>query len=226
MIDPLVGMAFATGLLGSAHCLGMCGGLMAALAMTGNRLRAGIPFQLCYHAGRICTYAAIGALVGWFGSALSLTGPLRDLTRLLLLASDLFVILVGIGSTGLLPAFRLIDLEGSFQVPLLPRLVPRMLGLPSALAAFPLGLLLGLLPCGLVYAMAITAAQTTDSGLGAALMAGFGLGTLPALLLFGGTAQWLTQRARRRMLGGAGAVVALMGLFHLYRHLQLMALLP
>lgn len=226
MIDPLVSMAFTTGLLGSAHCLGMCGGLMAALAMVGNRLQGGIAFQLLYHTGRILTYTLIGLLVGWFGSVLSLTDSIRDVSRFLLIGSDLFIIMVGIASAGLLPFFRLIDLEGRGSFSFLQGSVSRLLRLPGIVSALPLGILLGFIPCGFVYAMAITAAQTTEALHGAALMAGFGLGTLPALVLFGSTAQWLTHAARQRMLRGAGAIIMLMGLYNLYRHLQMMAVIP
>lgn len=225
MIDPLISMAFMTGLLGSAHCLGMCGGLVAALVMAGNRLRAGFGFQLLYHAGRVCTYSLLGALAGWLGSAITLTDQLRDVTRLLLVFSDLFIILVGLGSAGVLPFFRLVDLENPIPFNVLQRSVQYCLRLPPALAALPLGLLLGLLPCGLVYTMIITAAQTLTVGQGALLMTSFGFGTVPALLLFGGATQWLTQTMRRWMLCGAGIMVVIIGLYQLYRHLKLMSVI-
>lgn len=222
---PLAGMAFMAGLLYSAHCLGMCGGLVAALSMAGNRLRAGFAFQLCYHAGRLCTYALIGGVVGWLGSAIALTEQIRDTTSILLVCSDLFIVLIGLGNMGLLPFFSLIELEDVASLSLLQRALQRCLRLPTALAGFPLGLLLGFLPCGLVYTMALTAAQTIEVWSGALIMFSFGVGTLPALLLFGGTAQWLTRTARVWMLRGAGLAVVLMGFYNLFYHLQLMGVL-
>lgn len=222
MSDPLVSLAFLTGLLGSAHCLGMCGGLVSALALAGSQLQAGRWFHLLYHLGRIITYTLIGAVVGWLGSAIVLTDAIRDVTRIVLVCSDLFIILVGLGSLGIFPAFNLIDLDSRFSLHTLGGGVQRLLRLPRFLIAFPLGLLLGLLPCGFVYAMALTAAQTTDIWRGSLVMFSFGAGTLPALLLFGGTAQWLTRATRCWMLRGAGIVVIAMGLYSMYRHLHLM----
>lgn len=225
MSDPLVSLAFLTGLLGSAHCLGMCGGLVTALALAGKRLQVGPWFHLFYHLGRISTYALIGAAVGWLGSAIVLTDAIRDMARIILVCSDLFIVLVGFGSLGIFPAFNLIDLDSRFSLRALGGGVQRLLRLPHSLIAFPLGLLLGLLPCGFVYAMALTAAQTTDIWYGSLIMLSFGAGTLPALLLFGGAAQWLTHTTRRWMLRGAGIVVISMGLYNLYRHLQQMGVL-
>ncbi len=97
--------------------------------------------------------------------------------------------------------------------------------LPSALAALPLGVLFGFLPCGYLYAVAITAAQSASMVTGALMLLAFGLGTAPALLLFGSTAHWLSSRARNWMLRIAGLIVAAMGVVNLFRHLQMMGLL-
>jgi len=78
-----------------------------------------------------------------------------------------------------------------------------------------------MLPCGFLYAMAITAAQSTDSLHGAAIMVAFGIGTMPALFLVGSAAQWFVSK-RSWMLRLAGLLVALMGSYNLFRHLGLM----
>lgn len=225
MIDPVVSMALATGFLGSGHCLGMCGGLVAALSLSPQGRQGGVLFQLLYHAGRLLTYGAIGLLVGWLGSVLAFTDRMHGLTHGLLIASDLLIILAGLGTAGLFARLQLFDLEFAGPVRALSRAAQGLRGWPPALAAFPLGLVFGLLPCGFVYAMALTAAQSTSAMTGGLILLGFGLGTVPALLLFGSTAQLLSLRARTWMLRSAGLLVALMGGVHLWRHLTLLGFL-
>lgn len=222
MIDPLIVMAFTTGLLGAGHCIGMCGGLVGALSLSATGRPGGWSFHLLYNAGRIATYTVIGALVGWLGSALAYTDRFREVTRILLVASDLFVILIGLGTAGLfgwLNASRL-DFPGPLRA--MTGAVQRLRRLPPAVAALPLGLLFGFLPCGYLYAVAITAAQSADVATGALMLLAFGIGTAPSLLLFGGATQWLGTRARSWMLRCAGILVAAMGVVNLLRHLRML----
>lgn len=224
-MDPLLVMAFSTGLLGSGHCLGMCGGIVAAFSLATSG-RGGLLFPFLYQLGRILTYMLIGLVVGMAGSALAFTDSLRLPGRLLLLGSDLFLILIGLGSAGLFARLSLLNLEYALPVRTLTATVQRLKVLPPYLAALPLGMLFGLLPCGLVYAMALTAAQSAVASSGALLMLAFGLGTAPALLLFGSTAHLLSARARQLLLRAAGLMVAAMGLYQLVRHLRLFYFLP
>lgn len=222
MSGSLISMAFITGLMGSGHCIGMCGGLVGALSLSEAGQKGGWLFHLLYNVGRITTYTFIGALVGWLGSAMAYTDQFRVITRSLLLASDLFVILVGLGTAGLyswLNASRL-DFPGPMQV--MTSAVHDLRKLPPALAALPLGLLFGFIPCGYLYAVAITAAQSADVTTGALMLLAFGLGTSPSLLIFGSATHWLSGRARSWMLRIAGLLVAGMGVINLVRHLRLM----
>lgn len=222
MSGSLISMAFITGLMGSGHCIGMCGGLVGALSLSEAGQKGGWLFHLLYNVGRITTYTFIGALVGWLGSAMAYTDQFRVITRSLLLASDLFVILVGLGTAGLyswLNASRL-DFPGPMQV--MTSAVHDLRKLPPALAALPLGLLFGFIPCGYLYAVAITAAQSADVTTGALMLLAFGLGTSPSLLIFGSATHWLSGRARSWMLRIAGLLVAGMGVINLVRHLSLM----
>lgn len=225
MFEPLYFLAFTTALLGSGHCLGMCGPLVAAFSLS-EPLRRGGPlaawfFHLIYSAGRLLTYTAIGGLVGWFGSALAYTQNLAWLTAVALILSDLFIIAVGLATAGAFSRLNVMRLNFPAPTELLTRLVTALGVLPPALRALPIGLLMGFLPCGFLYAMFIAAAQSADPLVGAITMLAFGLGTVPALLLFGGAAGWLSGRARGRMLRGAGIMVVLIGLYNLYRHLQM-----
>jgi sulfite exporter TauE/SafE len=94
--------------------------------------------------------------------------------------------------------------------------------LPPALAALPQGLLFGFIPCGYLYAVAITAAQSAEVTTGALMLLAFGLGTAPSLLIFGSATHWLSGRARTWMLRIAGLLVTGMGVINLLKHLSLM----
>ncbi len=226
MFEPLYTMALVTGFLGSGHCLGMCGGIVAALSLSGPGRQGGVLFHLLYNLGRLITYTGIGLLVGWLGSLMAYTESFDNFTRWLLLGSDLFIIILGLGTAGALHYLNFMKLEFASPAKLMTGLVSRLHRLPAGLAALPLGLLFGFLPCGFVYAMAITAAQTLVPLKGGLVMLSFGLGTVPALFLFGSAAHWLGQKARVRMLRIAGLVVALMGIVNLIRHLQAFGILP
>ena len=223
MIDPLFSMALVTGLLGTGHCLGMCGGLVAALGLAAEGQPRGILFHLAYNLGRICTYGIIGLAVGWLGSAIAYTDHFSRLSRGVLVASDLLLILLGLGTAGLFSRFNLMQLEFSGPLAGLTRAAARLRQLQGPLVGLPLGLLMGFLPCGFLYAMAISAAQSASPWRGALLLLAFGLGTLPGLLLFGSGAHWLGQRLRRGMMRAAGMVVTLMGFYNLFQHGQLLA---
>lgn len=222
MIDPLYSLALTTGLLGTGHCLGMCGSLVAALGLAGGGRRRGPLFHLLYNLGRILTYTVIGAAVGWLGSAVAYTDIFSHVSRLVLVASDLFVIGLGLGTAGLFARFNLMQLEFSGLVPALSRTAARIGRTPGPLVGFPLGLVMGFLPCGFLYAVAITAAQSAHPLRGALVLLAFGLGTLPGLLVFGSGAHWLGQKLRQGMMRTAGVAVALMGVYNLYQHGRLL----
>lgn len=211
--------AFLTGLAGSFHCLGMCGGIVAALSMSapgggfGPRLKS----QLGYNLGRIATYTLLGALAGLAGSSLDLMA-MKGVSFYFLIGANLLVIAVGLSSALRLNALGFSALEGrGAQLLALP--LRRALSGGTALASFPLGLVLGFLPCGLVYAPLIAAAGTGSLTLGAATMAALGVGTLPVLLGFGTASSALSGRLRSLMLRLTGVAVALMGAAGLWRAL-------
>ena len=222
MSDSLIYMAFVTGLLGTGHCIGMCGGLVSALSLSEAGRQGGWFFHLLYNLGRISTYTFIGAVVGWLGSALAYTDRFKMVTRSLLIGSDVFVILVGLGTAGLFAWLNVSKLDFPGPMKAMTVAVVGLRRLPPAISALPLGLLFGFIPCGYLYAVAITAAQSASVATGALMLFAFGLGTAPALLLFGGAAHWLSGRARTWMLRLAGLVVAGMGVINLIKHMRMM----
>ena len=177
-VAPLDLLAFVTlGVLGgAAHCAGMCAPfvLLVSRRYAGPAARAAAAAQLWYSAGRLLTYAALGALAGAVGGVVQRAGAFVGLQRTTaVLAGALLVVSAG----GSLLAAAPFASPGRAMSRVAGRLMARMPGHPLTL-----GLVLGLLPCGLLYS-AVVAATTRDGALaGAAALAAFGIGTTPALL--------------------------------------------
>ncbi len=210
-------LAFLAGVAGSVHCIGMCGGMVAALSLTGRcrTLNSRVASQLFYNIGRISTYALLGALAGWAGSSLDLP-TMKSFGRWFLVGANIFIILIGIGSALKLGWFSISSLEGGAGH-LLAKPLRRLLTGTSPLSALPLGMLLGLLPCGLVYTPLMVAMGSGTPLKGAAIMAALGVGTLPLLLLFGTASSAITGAVREIMFRLVGVIIALMGAAGLWR---------
>lgn len=181
------------GVLGSAaHCVGMC---TPFVFMVSRRyaLPAGahVPWaaQGWYHAGRLTTYTVLGALGGALGTALQAAGTLVGLQRAAALVAGATLIVTGLAS---LLSVASGSGPGAWTGRLTATLGRRMPGHPYAL-----GLMLGLLPCGLIYSAVVAAMATGSAGLGALGVLLFGLGTAPALL---GVSLADTLLVRRRTL--------------------------
>ncbi|WP_020676362.1 sulfite exporter TauE/SafE family protein [Geopsychrobacter electrodiphilus] len=222
--DPLYTLAFMTALFGSGHCIGMCGGLVSALGLSTDGRPAGMVFHLFYNLGRTITYTSIGLAVGWVGSALVYKQALHGITRYLLLGSDLLVILAGLGTAGLFSWLNLSHFEFAGPIHSMTKAARKLRKLPAAVSALPLGILFGFLPCGFLYAMILTAAQSADMFKAAGIMLAFGLGTMPALFFIGSAVHLMGQSKRIWMFRVAGALVALMGSYNFYRHIHMFML--
>lgn len=175
---------FLVGLLGGGHCVGMCGGIVGALAMQvpGG---AGWSVHLAYNAGRILSYVIAGLLVGALGGLGLLMGDLMPIRQGLYLVANLMLIALGlylIGFTGLLAP---VEKAGQGLWRRIQPATRRFLPVRGPAQALPLGLLWGWLPCGLVYSALINALASGSALGGGLAMLAFGLGTLPNLLLAG-----------------------------------------
>jgi sulfite exporter TauE/SafE len=168
--------ALMLGLVGSLHCAGMCGPLALALPMAGNTRSAFVTGRLLYNVGRILTYCLLGVLFGLVGQSLALAGFQKWVS----LAAGTFILL------GLVATSKIgLGLPITKSVVWLKASVGRLLQQRTFGSLFLLGMLNGLLPCGLVYVACAAAAATGSLQTGVLSMAAFGLGTLPVMLGLG-----------------------------------------
>jgi len=212
-------LAFSVGLAGSGHCLGMCGGIVTALALSQRDADAGrrLFFNVLYHAGRICTYTLLGLLVGMVARA-GLFDALKPAVKWLFLAANFFVAAIGIFTVLGIRSLGISSLDGSGWGFLREHL-SRLAKSTSLLAAVPSGLLMGFLPCGLVYGVLISAATSGSALKGGGMMLAFGCGTLPALLVYGQVASTLSALGRGAFQRCMGGIVTLLGLLGVWKAL-------
>ena len=210
---------FLVGLLGGTHCVGMCGGIVGAMSMGG---KTGWGIHLAYNAGRILSYAAAGAIAGALGAAsLGLEGQVPVRMALYLIA-NLMLVALGLYLIGLTGALAFTERAGQALWRRLQPLTKLFLPVRSIAQAFPLGMLWGWLPCGLVYSALASALTAGSAGRGAAMMLAFGLGTLPNLLLAGLLLARLNEIVKRPAVRTASGLLVLG--FGIYGFIGLMRL--
>lgn len=220
-MDLDLGLVFLIGLLGSAHCVGMCGGFVVALTgLSGDDQRRHARGAL-YALGKTLTYTAFGALAGGLGAAAG--HGLAGVQNALSIAVGLALVAVGLGLTG---AVRRVGGAGRLAgTDAVARMLAAVLRRRGGTAAFGLGLVNGLLPCGLIYALLFKAAATGTVAGGALTMAVFGLATLPALYAVALTGTLLRPAWRARMGIAGGVLVVALGLLTLARGVPALGLL-
>lgn len=208
--------AFLIGLLGSTHCLGMCGGISASLSMAlpvGKRFRLRQSLMLlAFNFGRIGSYVALATLIALVSTqAASEWAQLGPLLRTL---AGLLLIAMGLSMGQWWQGIRHVERLGA---PLWNRLSPltrRFIPVKHPGQALALGALWGWLPCGLVYSTLGWAALQPSVGSAAATMLLFGLGTLPSMLATGFAATWIKQlRSHRYFRQFAGLLLIGFGLW-------------
>ena len=207
---PMASAAFITGLLGSAHCLGMCGGIsgLFAVNVSVQALKQQFSKAVAYNVGRVATYAVLGIIVALLGKGA--VGSIPYLAAPVRLASGALIILVGLQVAF---GWRVLSVVENAGAALWRRVAPSAKGLvpvENIMQALGLGLVWGLLPCGLVYSILLLAATTAEPSSGAVVMIAFGLGTMPAMIATGVSAARLAQFMSRKRVG-AGLLIVLIG---------------
>ncbi|HJU83461.1 MAG TPA: sulfite exporter TauE/SafE family protein [Holophagaceae bacterium] len=236
---PWLLVMWVAGLLGSVgHCAGMCGPIVASFGVAQAR-HGGRPWprHLAFQLGRISTYTALGALIGFLGgfARIQTIQDMHECCRpdgAALVAAQAWPwqvwVKLGIGFLMLLLGLFLLlgrRADALMEFPL-PRPVANLLGrgLRSGSGPYFLGLLWGMVPCGLVYMMLLRSLDAGSWRMGAAGMAAFGAGNLPLLMGLGLASTKLSQAWKQRLLRVGGALVAAMGVYILWQAATLLRL--
>jgi len=180
--------AFLVGFIGSTHCIGMCGGIVGALTLGAKRDAAGslwsmLPYLIAYNLGRVTTYAGAGAVFGFIGAQVFQAAPLPHAQLAARLISGGFMVALGFYLTGWWSGLAALERIGGKIWRRIEPLGRRLLPVNHSAKAFLIGLLWGWLPCGMVYAALAWSLSAGGGANGAALMAAFGLGTMPMLFV-------------------------------------------
>jgi sulfite exporter TauE/SafE len=218
MIGELT-LVMVSGLLGSAHCVGMCGGLAAMIGIPVQGLRTSLLRQFTYSVGRVFTYSTLGAMAGYLGVRLSQSSIIPRVVNIAAVLSILCGLLLIV--EGLLACGIVIVRRKSLRSPCggcsSNGMFAAFLKSPGLHHAFLAGILTGLLPCGLVYGFLALAAAERDPFRGMAVMAAFGVGTVPLMVATGLGAAALGSGMRRKLLRVAACCVVLTGFLTVYR---------
>jgi uncharacterized protein len=203
---PLI---FVSGILGTAHCLGMCGPFALTIGSTASGWSGAMVKQFAYTAGRVFTYGVLGAASGLCGVRLVHSLPaLVNIPAILAVIAGVLLIVQGLKATGVFQRQGV----GPARTPCLTGgILNHFLRRRSTAAIFLAGLFTGFLPCGLLYAMLALAMSTHSVVWGGLVMIVFGLGTAPAMIAVGMCGRLVNIATRRRLLATAAWCLVLTG---------------
>lgn len=208
--------AFSVGLLGSFHCIGMCGAIAFSLPLQEQNWYSKLWGGLVYNLGRVSTYGVLGFILGLLGKGFSFAGFQQGLS--IFLGVFILVILF-------FPKYIQLQKNKSTTLAQAQLWVRQKMGLlfknNSTKALYGIGLLNGLLPCGLVYAGLAGAIATGQGSMGALYMICFGLGTLPIMVLASQFRGLISMNVRNRMRQIVPFFMGLMAVLFIIRGLNL-----
>ncbi len=175
--------------VGFGHCIGMCGPIVVSLTLNLKDKRIYLP-HILYNSGRIITYSVLGGITGAAGSLTMVIANIAGLQKAVMIFTGTLIVFMGLAMSGWLPFGRIFR-DQNAPIGIISKGFSKLSKLHSTSIYFPLGLLLGLLPCGPVYTALIGVARAGMEAesvfesvfLGIVLMLGFGIGTVPALIL-------------------------------------------
>lgn len=210
-------LAFVGGLLGTAHCVGMCGPFAISIGAAAHSTSSQLIRQASYSAGRIFTYAFLGAVAGYSGWRVAQeANSLIMMQASLSIVAGVLLLWQGLRAAGWLP--------WQFRVARRPQagcLAQGALGTfltaPGWHNAFLAGILTGFLPCGLLYAYLALAVSGGSLLFGMTLMVAFGAGTVPLMVVVGLAASLVGVATRQRLLRLAAVCVILTGVVSIHR---------
>lgn len=208
--------ALLLGLAGSLHCVGMCGPLLLALPLDASGKWQVLRKMLVYHAGRILTYVALGLLFGLLGKGLAIAGFQKTLS----IGAGVFMLGMAFMAWRFEQLVTALPGFGAFTQGVKSGIGNLMRKSPNG-STFSIGLLNGLLPCGMVYAALAGAIASTGGLEGGLFMAVFGLGTLPLLLMVSVFGKSFGVSIRQKIKVAQPILLGLVGLLLLQRGLNL-----
>jgi sulfite exporter TauE/SafE len=204
--------------LGSfGHCIGMCGGIVVAYSSTKIKddfsKAKQIYSHLAYSMGRISTYVLLGAMFGYFGGVVSFSNTSNGILWIIV---GVTMILTGLSLLGKINFLNIFEKSISTTT-WYKKSFTQLFQNNTSFSFYLLGMLNGLLPCGLVYFFAITAASTTSAFYGALVMFIFGLSTVPALFSIGYFVSLIKKLKLRNTLMKLSAILIISyGVFTIY----------
>ena len=214
---------FLIGFLGGfSHCIGMCGGIVLTYTLkVGDNdpiLKPSkwqtIKPHVLYNGGRILTYTFLGEIFGLIGSTLGIIFAIRDFQGSLQLFAGVIMLFMGIELAGWIPSLTPDSFPGAN---IFKRMITSLFNRVNRRNIFGLGLILGFLPCGLVYAAGAKAAATQSFVGGMLTMLIFGLGTFPAMLITGLSAHLISAKIRHHLYRLAAVMVMILALVTILR---------
>ena len=207
--------AVLLGFLGSVHCIAMCGPIALAIPLKRNSVFTIVSGILTYNFGRIISYSAIGLIFGFIGKGFVLAGWQNVLSIILGLCILIFLVVPGlkVNSRLFFVFYKVLD-----QVKAKIRM---QFGKNSYGALLLIGLFNGLLPCGFVYLAIVSALSTGDVLKSTLFMAGFGVGTLPAMLSISVVRDYISLKFRRVVTGMLPFFIGAMGILLVLRGMNL-----
>ncbi|MDA8082502.1 MAG: sulfite exporter TauE/SafE family protein [Nitrospiraceae bacterium] len=220
-------LSFTTGLLGGfGHCIGMCGPVVSSYYLYSEPQGASprstarqISSLILFNAGRISTYSFIGALAGLTGSFVNTAGRLAGLQNIISVIAGAFMIWMGLGIVGIFRTGSRLEQRGG----LILKGVGAVIEGEGMWRFYPVGLLLGLLPCGLSYSVFIGAAGSGGMLQGMVFSLLFGLGTVPAMLLVGSISLVAGRKVRGLIYRAGGIAVIALGILFVIRGIRAIA---
>jgi len=208
--------AFVIGLMGSFHCAGMCGPIAIALPLHGNTIPQKIFGGALYNIGRTITYGIMGAIFGLLGQGIQMIGFQQKVSVIMGV-----VMIISVIFPALFKYQYSMDKSWFSMVGKLKKSIGQLFAIRSFSSLFFIGLLNGLLPCGLVYmaiAGAIGMGNVTEGSL---YMILFGLGTIPMLLAISLAGNILSLAVRKKINKLIPVLVVVVGLLFILRGLSL-----
>ncbi|NHQ60157.1 sulfite exporter TauE/SafE family protein [Chlorobium sp. BLA1] len=217
-IPPLLAMMLSGIAGGFGHCISMCGPVVGALSV--GETRKGLLHLLLYNLGRVTTYTILGGIVGLSGSFLLLAASIEALQRTIMIIAGLTIILMGLSTAEWLPLP--VKSSGCSSGGSVMQKIMSLFKAPRSIGSYyPMGIVLGFLPCGLTYTALLASARAAMDAenpfagmlMGALMMLLFGIGTAPALILVGKVVNTISHTTRKRFYRFASLIMIATGVW-------------